>query len=75
MVFDQTQKESILANNDTIGKGISRGAEWCKFQLRSTFHAVRSYGSVKNLIKTPDYSARFSALIVKAIDFGKQLNH
>ena len=29
---------AISANNgDTIGKGISRGAEWCKFQLRSTF--------------------------------------
>ena len=28
---------SILASNDIIEKGISRGAEWCKFQLRSTF--------------------------------------
>ena len=27
----------FLANNDTIGKGISRGAEWSNFQLSSTF--------------------------------------
>ena len=25
------------SKNDVIGKGISRGAEWCKFQLHSTF--------------------------------------
>ena len=28
---------TFLTNNDTDRKGISRGAEWCKFQLRSTF--------------------------------------
>ena len=27
----------ILAEKDTIGKSISRGAEWYQFQLRSTF--------------------------------------
>ena len=37
MVFGQKRMELILANKDTNGKGISRGAEWCKFQLRSTF--------------------------------------
>ena len=27
-----------LAKNDFIGKSISRGADWRKFQLHSTFH-------------------------------------
>ena len=30
-------KNSNPAKKDTIGKGISRGAEWCQFQCRSTF--------------------------------------
>ena len=29
--------EPISANKDTIGKSISRGAEWRKIQLHSTF--------------------------------------
>ena len=27
----------IFPKKDTIGKGTSRGAEWCKFQLHNTF--------------------------------------
>ena len=38
MVFGQNLKILTLAKKDTIGKSISRGAEWHKFQLRSTFH-------------------------------------
>ena len=29
-----------FGEKDTIGKGISKGAEWCKFKLRSTFQSV-----------------------------------
>ena len=28
---------SAKKKKDAIGKGISRGIEWCKFQLHSTF--------------------------------------
>ena len=35
MVF-RPEFESLV-KQDAIGKGTSRGAEWCKFQLRSTF--------------------------------------
>ena len=37
MVFGQKLKNLTLANKDTIGKSISKGAEWHKFELRSTF--------------------------------------
>ena len=37
MVFGQKLKISISAKKDIIGKGISRGTEWSKFQLHSTF--------------------------------------
>ena len=37
MVFGLKIEILTLANNDFIGKDISRGAEWCKFQLHSTF--------------------------------------
>ena len=40
MVFGQKLKNLTSAKNDTIGKSISRGAEWCKFQLHSTFQCV-----------------------------------
>ena len=33
----QPKIEAISAKKDIIGKGISRGAEWFKFQLLSTF--------------------------------------
>ena len=33
MVFGQNLKILTSAKKDIIGKGISRGAEWCKFQL------------------------------------------
>ena len=39
MVFGQKRKILTSAKNDTIGKIISRGAEWCEFQLRSTFQS------------------------------------
>ena len=38
MVFGQNLKILTSAKKDTIGKGTSRGAEWRKFQLHSTFH-------------------------------------
>ena len=38
MVFGQILKILTSAKKDLIGKGISRGTEWRKFQLRSTFH-------------------------------------
>ena len=31
------ESEKIFGIKDTTGKSISRGAEWHKFQLRSTF--------------------------------------
>ena len=37
MVFGKNLNISVSAKSDTTGKGISRGAEWRKFQLRSTF--------------------------------------
>ena len=37
MVFGLKLKILISAKYNTIGKGISRGAEWHKFQLHSTF--------------------------------------
>ena len=42
MVFGLKMKILPLPKNYSIGKGISRGAEWRKFQLRSTL-PVRSY--------------------------------
>ena len=36
--FDFRGSKKKFGKKDTIGKSISRGAEWCKFQLRSTFH-------------------------------------
>ena len=35
--FGQKVIRAILLNNNIIGMGISRGAEWHIFQLRSTF--------------------------------------
>ena len=35
--FRPKSENFYLAKKDTIGKSISRGAEWHKFQLRSTF--------------------------------------
>ena len=37
MVFGQKSQISISEKKDVIRKGMSRGADWCKFQLRSTF--------------------------------------
>ena len=40
MVFGQNLKIFTLAKKGIIGKGISRGAEWCKFEHRSSFQSV-----------------------------------
>ena len=53
-----------LAKHDTIGKGSSSGAEWCKFQLHCIFHFGVNRPQIMSSIsaKTHDYySARFSA--------------
>ena len=51
MVFGLKMKILTLAKNDFIGKSISRGAEWRKFQLPSTFQcgcmATRSFQSIR----------------------------
>ena len=59
------QKKMDLANSDTIGKGISRGAERCKFQLHSTFHCgVKGPQRMTSIsVKMPYYSPWFSAKI------------
>ena len=67
MVFGQKLIEPNSANKDTMGKGISRGAEWHKIQLHSTFH-FREKGAqtmTSILVKTPYYSPWFSAKIWK----------
>ena len=52
--FRAETKKFASSKKDIIGKGISRGAEWHKFQLRSSFQ--RGVMSEKrNLTKTPDY--------------------
>ena len=33
--FGQKLKGTISGNKDTIGKGTSRGADWCKFKLHA----------------------------------------
>ena len=35
--FGQKLMDPYLTNKDTIEKCISRGAEWCRFELHSTF--------------------------------------
>ena len=45
MVFGQKQEK------DAIGKSTSRGDEWCKFQLHSTFQ-WGVMGVERNLIET-----------------------
>ena len=47
MVFGQNLIKPNLANNESIGKSISRGVERRIFQLRSTFQPVRSYGCIE----------------------------
>ena len=73
MVFAQKWKILTLVENGTIGKGISRGAEWCKFQLHSTFQrGVRGPQRMTSiLVKMPDYSPWFSARNRES-DFGKK---
>ena len=62
-VFGQKLKNLVLAKHYIIGKGISRGAEWCKFQLRSTFHfGVKGPQRKSSIsVKMPYYSPWFSA--------------
>ena len=64
-VFGQKLIEPISANKDSIGKSISRGAEWRKFQLRSTFHfGVKAPQKMTSIsAKTPYYSPWFLAEI------------
>ena len=58
MVFGQNLKIWTLAKKDTIVKGISRGAEWTKFQLHSTFQwGIMS--AERNRIETMDWSMVF----------------
>ena len=51
--------------NDSMRKRISIGAEWSKFQLRSTFHfGVKGPQKMTSiLVKTPYYSPWFLARI------------
>ena len=65
LVFGQNLKILTLAKKDTIRKGISRGAEWRKFQLHSTFQrgVKRPQRMSRISVKTPYYSPWFSAKI------------
>ena len=54
MVFGQKLKVLNSDNKDTIGKGISRGAEWYKFHLRSTYQ-WEVVSTERHFIKTPYY--------------------
>ena len=70
MVFGQNSENFNFGKKDTIGKSISRGAEWRKFQICSAFlDPVRSKKTAKKmtsiLVKTPYYSPWFSAKILK----------
>ena len=62
-VFGQKLKILTSAKKDTMQKHISRGAEWRKFQLQTTFQ-LGEKGAQKMTsisVKTPDYSPWFSA--------------
>ena len=64
MVFGPNLKMLTPAKNDSIRNGISRGAEWCKFRLHSTF--LQGAASAQcNLIETVD-SARIRNILPTA---------
>ena len=48
--FDFSESEKKSGDKDTIGKSISSGVEWRKFQLRSIYLPVRSYECTNVLI-------------------------
>ena len=58
MVFGQNSEISISGKQDTIGKGLSRGAEWCKFHL-----PMRSYERTKKLVVSRVFRLNLKNLI------------
>ena len=63
-----------FGKKNTIGKGISRGAEWRKFQLHSTFHfGVNGPQRMTSIsAKTPYYSPWFSGQNLKILTLAKK---
>ena len=72
MVFGQKMKISFSAKHDIIGKGISRGAEWRKFQFHSTFHCgVMSTKYDHNYVYrcSNDYNSSVCLVVCRSLSF------